>query len=122
MNEGAESSIVTLSDAAINKVANILLGSPEKPHFRVQIKGGGCSGFEYIFGIDDAIQARDFYQKINNATHPFIVVVDAISSQYIQGASIDYVCDTNGARFVVSNPNAHTSCSCGSSFSITGDA
>lgn len=109
--------MISLSPAAREKVASILCQTPHKPHFRVQIKGGGCSGFEYVFGIDDTIRDNDFHESINNVSSPFLVLVDAISHQYIGNASVDFVSDAKGERFVVTNPNAETSCSCGSSFS-----
>lgn len=109
--------ILTLGENAVQQIAQILLQNTQKPHFRVQIKGGGCSGFEYVFGIDDTVREQDFCQYIENSENSFMLLVDAISFQYIEDANIDYVSDAKGARFVVSNPNAQLSCSCGSSFS-----
>ena len=110
-----------LTESASKKVSEILQKTPDKPHFRVQIKGGGCNGFEYVFGIDDSIGSQDFSQHIKNCAHPFVLLVDAISLQYLQSAKIDYVLDARGERFVVNNPVAQTSCSCGSSFAVSGE-
>lgn len=110
--------LLTLQPSAQQKIVEILSSTPEKPHFRLQIKGGGCSGFEYVFGIDDTISDRDFYQSINYGDDGFMMLIDAISYQYVQSASIEFVSDAAGERFVISNPNAQTSCSCGSSFSL----
>ena len=111
-------SLLTLDLNAQKKIVEILSNTPDKPHFRLQIKGGGCSGFEYVFGIDDTITERDFHQSINYGDDGFMMLIDAISYQYVQNASINFVSDASGERFVVSNPNAQTSCSCGSSFAL----
>lgn len=108
--------LLTITKSAGNKIAAILAQSPDKPHFRVQIKSGGCNGFEYRFGIDSEIRKRDLHQVYQEAQSPFIVLVDRISYQYIKTATIDYCIDANGERFTVSNPEAQTTCSCGSSF------
>lgn len=109
--------LLLITKSAGDKIANILSKSPDTPHFRVQIKGGGCSGFEYQFGIDQEIKKRDFHQQYTDTDKPFTIVVDSISYQYIKNAKIDYKTDASGERFTVDNPNAQTSCSCGSSFS-----
>lgn len=108
--------LLTITESAGNKIAAILAQSPDKPHFRVQIKSGGCNGFEYCFGIDSEIGTRDFHQVYQKTPNPFVVLVDRISYQYIKAATIDYCIDANGERFTVSNPEAKTTCSCGSSF------
>ncbi len=110
--------LLTLGIPAQQKIIEILSSTPEKPHFRLQIKGGGCSGFEYVFGIDDSIHERDFHQSIRLGEDGFIMLVDAVSYQYVQNSSIDFLTDASGERFVVNNPNAKTSCSCGSSFAL----
>ena len=80
---------------------------------RVFVQGGGCSGFSYGFTFDEVQNEDDFdfnYEEVS-------VVVDAMSMQYLQGSTIDYREDTMGSSFVINNPTAKTSCSCGSSFS-----
>ncbi|MCP8352177.1 HesB/IscA family protein [Candidatus Synchoanobacter obligatus] len=109
---------ITITAPASAKIGQILSHTPSKPHFRVQIKGGGCSGFEYVFGIDDNIREQDFSQEVTTETGRFSVLIDAISHQYIHSATIDFKRDEQGERFVVSNPNARAMCSCGSSFAV----
>lgn len=109
--------LLTITKSAGEKIASILANSPDKPHFRVQIKPGGCSGFEYRFGIDSEIRKRDLHQEYKDATSSFVVLVDRISYQYVKTATIDYCVDANGERFTVHNPGAEVTCSCGSSFS-----
>lgn len=108
---------ITITESAGRKIAGILSQRPDKPHFRIKIKGGGCSGFEYVFGIDDEIGKRDFHATHQQSDLSFVVLVDSISYQYIKNATIDYRQDANGERFAIENPNSQTSCSCGSSFS-----
>lgn len=81
---------------------------------RVFVQGGGCSGFSYGFTFDEAQNEDDFdftYEEVR-------VVVDAMSMQYLQGADIDYREDVMGSSFVIANPNATSTCGCGSSFSV----
>jgi len=81
---------------------------------RVYVTGGGCSGFSYGFSFADAINDDDASITNGDVT----MVVDALSYQYLEGAQVDYIEGLEGSRFVVSNPNASTTCGCGSSFSI----
>lgn len=81
---------------------------------RVFITGGGCSGFQYGFKFDEDGEAGDAAFENEGVT----LVVDPMSFQYLIGAEIDYVDDLDGARFVIRNPNAATTCGCGSSFSV----
>lgn len=81
---------------------------------RVFITGGGCSGFQYGFKFDEESDAGDAAFENEGVT----LVVDPMSFQYLIGAEIDYVDDLDGARFVIRNPNAATTCGCGSSFSV----
>ena len=107
---------INITAAAGEKIASILSQQPSPmPHFRVQIKGGGCTGFEYMFGIDQSIRNKDFQQTCN-AAPGFTILIDPISIQYLNNVTIDYRLDTHGERFVIENPNAQISCSCGSSF------
>ena len=80
---------------------------------RVYITGGGCSGFQYGFTFDENVDEEDTQVETDGVT----LLVDPMSFQYLVGAKIDYVEDLQGARFVIENPNAQTTCSCGSSFS-----
>ena len=80
---------------------------------RVFVTGGGCSGFQYGFTFDDAVNEDDTQFEKNGVT----LLVDSMSFQYLVGAEIDYKEDINGSQFVIKNPNATTTCGCGSSFS-----
>lgn len=81
---------------------------------RVYIEGGGCSGFQYGFDFEERIHEDDTVVENDGVK----LLIDPLSFQYLMGASIDYQDDLQGSRFVVSNPNASTTCGCGSSFSI----
>jgi iron-sulfur cluster insertion protein len=86
---------------------------------RVYVTGGGCSGFQYGFSFDEAINADDIAIEKNlpNVDHKVYLVVDPISFPYLAGAEIDYEDGIEGAQFIIRNPNAKTTCGCGSSFS-----
>ena len=78
------------------------------------VEGGGCSGFQYGFEFDEQIEEGD----LEFARDGVILVVDSMSFQYLMGSQIDFIDDLMGTRFVVKNPNATTTCGCGSSFSM----
>lgn len=104
-----------VTDAAADKVKELVEeeGNTEL-RLRVFITGGGCSGFQYGFSFDEK-QAEDDTAIEKNGVK---VVIDSMSLQYLTGAEVDYKEGLDGSRFVVSNPNAATTCGCGSSFSI----
>ena len=102
LTDSAAAKVKALMDEAANGAAML----------RVYIQGGGCSGFEYGFGFEG--EANEDDTVIDNAGVKLLI--DPLSFQYLVGAAIDYVEDLQGARFVVSNPNATTTCGCGSSF------
>jgi iron-sulfur cluster insertion protein len=81
---------------------------------RVFVQGGGCSGFQYGFTFDEEVNDDDTVME-KNGVH---LLIDAMSYQYLVGAEIDYKDDLEGAQFVIKNPNATTTCGCGSSFSV----
>jgi len=81
---------------------------------RVFVTGGGCSGFQYGFSFDEAVAEDDLLIERDGVN----LVVDSLSYQYLVGSKVDYREDLEGARFVVDNPNAVTTCGCGASFSI----
>ena len=85
-----------------------------KLNLRVYVSGGGCSGFQYGFAFDETINEDD--TRIDK--HGVTLIVDAMSFQYLAGAEIDYEDGLEGARFLIKNPNAASTCGCGSSFSI----
>ncbi|SMF97609.1 iron-sulfur cluster insertion protein [Methylomagnum ishizawai] len=100
---------------AANKVAELIAdeGNPDLK-LRVYVSGGGCSGFQYGFSFEEAINEDDTTVQTDGVT----LMVDAASLQYLMGAEIDYQEGLEGSRFVIKNPNAASSCSCGSSFSV----
>ena len=102
------------TDSAADKVKNLIEeeGNPELK-LRVFVTGGGCSGFQYGFTFDETINEDDTTMQKNGVT----LLIDAMSYQYLVGAEIDYKEDLEGAQFVIKNPNATTTCGCGSSFS-----
>jgi iron-sulfur cluster insertion protein len=113
---------VTLTPAAQKQVVHLLeKNGNQAAHLRVYIIGGGCSGFQYGFKLDTELNSDDIIleQKTESITLPLIkIVIDALSFQYLIGSEIDYVLNLQGARYVVRNPNAETTCGCGSSFSL----
>lgn len=106
---------VNFTDAAANKVSGLIVDE-ENPNLklRVYITGGGCSGFQYGFTFDED-QAEDDTCVEKNGVN---LLIDPMSFQYLMGSKIDYLEDLQGARFVIENPNAATTCGCGSSFSV----
>jgi iron-sulfur cluster insertion protein len=105
---------LVFTDAAAAKVGD-LIREEANPNLklRVFISGGGCSGFQYGFTFDENIEEGDTTVQNSGVT----LLVDPMSIQYLAGAQIDYKEDLQGAQFVIRNPNAKTTCGCGSSFS-----
>lgn len=103
------------TDAAASKVAELIReeGNPQLK-LRVFVSGGGCSGFQYGFTFDENIEEGD--TQVANAG--VTLLIDPMSFQYLLGAEIDYREDLEGSQFVIRNPNATTTCGCGSSFSV----
>ncbi|SFV60688.1 probable iron binding protein from the HesB_IscA_SufA family [hydrothermal vent metagenome] len=110
-----ETADIEFTDGAAKKVAS-LIEEEKKPNLklRVYITGGGCSGFSYGFSFDEEIKEGDSYVENQGVK----MVVDPMSYQYLIGATVDYLEDLQGARFIINNPNAKTTCGCGSSFSV----
>lgn len=108
--------MIEISNSAKAKVID-LLSEENNPALmlRTFVQGGGCSGFQYGFTFDEDQNDDDFEIPLNEK---WKVVIDAMSMQYLSGAEIDYKEDINGSQFVIKNPNAQTTCGCGSSFSI----
>ena len=106
---------ITFSRNAARKVNELVSAQGRAtPLLRVYIQGGGCSGFQYGFNFEDGPAEDDFAIDGDGAT----LLVDPLSYQYLTGSEIDYREDLQGARFVVNNPNATTTCGCGASFSV----
>jgi iron-sulfur cluster insertion protein len=106
--------VLVFTDAAAGKVGE-LIREEANPNLklRVFVSGGGCSGFQYGFTFDEKIEEGDFCVENRGVQ----LLVDPMSAQYLMGAEIDYKEDLQGAQFVIRNPNAKTTCGCGSSFS-----
>ena len=103
--------MLTITDSAKKRITEIL-AEESNPDARVRafVQGGGCSGFQYGFSIDETQDPDEDFEVDG-------VLVDSMSMQYLSGAVIDYREDAMGAAFVINNPNAQTTCGCGSSFS-----
>ena len=106
---------LVFTDAAAEKVRDLLIdeGNPDLK-LRVFVQGGGCSGFQYGFTFDEEVSDDDTSIDKNGVT----LLVDPMSFQYLVGAEIDYKEDIQGSQFVIRNPNAATTCGCGSSFDV----
>lgn len=107
--------VVTVTDSAIAKVRS-LIEEEDNPDLklRVYVTGGGCSGFQYGFTFDEAVADDDSIVERDGVK----VVVDAMSYPYLVGARVDYEEGLQGSKFVIQNPNASSTCGCGSSFNI----
>lgn len=114
-NPAASMPGIVFTDAAARKVQELVLGEGNPDlKLRVYISGGGCSGFQYGFSFDEE-QAEDDIAVDNDGV---TLLVDPLSFQYLMGAEVDYAESLAGAQFVIRNPNASTTCGCGSSFSV----
>ena len=107
---------VTLSPNALARIAEIKL-KPENnnKHLRVTVLGGGCSGFQYSFAMDDKVENDDFKIADDNK---LMAVIDSSSMEFLNNCVIDYISDLGGAYFKINNPNATSTCGCGTSFSV----
>ncbi len=105
---------ITLTENAARRVQEIALKLRKEPILRLSVEGGGCSGFQYIFGMADAIEPDD----IITTTDESQLVVDPISLDLVRGSAVDFVESLGGKAFQVTNPNAASGCGCGSSFSV----
>lgn len=115
MHAIATPSLLDFTSAAAAKVRELIAeeGNPGLK-LRVYIQGGGCSGFQYGFEFDEA-QAEDDLAVVTDSV---TLLVDPLSLQYLQGAQVDYVENLQGAQFTIRNPNAKSTCGCGSSFTM----
>ncbi len=106
---------IIFTDSAAEKVGALIAEEGnDNLKLRVYISGGGCSGFQYGFTFDEDVNDDD--TRVENGG--VMVLIDAMSIQYLNGAEIDYKEDLSGSQFVIRNPNASTTCGCGSSFSV----
>lgn len=106
---------IEITDAAANKIAD-LLAEENNPNYKLRtfVQGGGCAGFSYGFTFDEEQNEDDFIIEKQGVQ----ILVDSMSMQYLQGARIDYKEELMGSNFTITNPNAQTTCGCGSSFSV----
>ena len=105
---------IQLTPSAAQRVAAIAARQGRPAILRLSVEGGGCSGFQYRFGLADAVESDDLTVERDGVT----LVVDSISLDLVRGAAVDYVENLGGAAFKVENPNAASGCGCGSSFSV----
>lgn len=101
--------MITITENAANEI-KMGLAENNEPYLRISVKGGGCSGFQYVFDFENTKNEDDM--EIGQ------VLVDSMSMMYLSEAVVDYVDDLMGSQFVIKNPNAQTTCGCGSSFSV----
>ena len=112
---GDDDTPLIFTTAAARKVRELIVEEEnDNLKLRVFISGGGCSGFQYGFTFDEELQSGDTEVETDGVT----LLVDPMSIQYLTGAEIDYSDGIEGAQFVIRNPNATTTCGCGSSFSV----
>ena len=105
---------MTLSPSAAARVATIAAKQGKPAILRLSVEGGGCSGFQYKFGLADAAEADDLVVERDGVT----LIVDPVSLDLVAGSMVDYVESLGGAAFKVENPNASAGCGCGSSFAV----
>ena len=107
--------MLEITEAALFKIVDIIAEENNpKSKLRTFVQGGGCSGFSYGFTLDEEQNEDDFVIEKPGAT----ILVDSMSMQYLQGGKIDYKESLMGSQFVITNPNAQSTCGCGSSFSV----
>ena len=106
---------INLTDNAHARIENVMGSNKELgSKFRVYVTGGGCSGFQYGFKFDSEVAFDDDVIEFDN----FSVLLDSMSYPYLFGSTLDFVEDLSGAKFVINNPNAKTTCGCGESFTV----
>jgi iron-sulfur cluster insertion protein len=107
--------MIEITNNAVLKIAD-LLAEENNPMLKLRtfVQGGGCSGFSYGFTFDEIQNEDDFVVEKDSVT----LIIDAMSMQYLSGATIDYKEDLTGSSFNITNPNAQSTCGCGSSFSV----
>jgi iron-sulfur cluster insertion protein len=107
--------MITITENAVTKITDILAEENNpKASLRIFVQGGGCAGFSYGFTIDEE-KAEDDWETPAGS---FNIITDPMSMQYLTGAVVDYKEDLQGSQFVINNPNAQSTCGCGSSFTV----
>lgn len=105
---------IALTPAAAARVAAIAAKQAKPAILRLSVEGGGCSGFQYRFGLAEGVEPEDSVAEVEGVR----LVVDAVSLDLVRGAQVDFIDNLGGAHFAVTNPNAASGCGCGTSFSI----
>ncbi|WP_311267163.1 iron-sulfur cluster insertion protein ErpA [Sphingobium sp. WCS2017Hpa-17] len=105
---------IDLTPSAAARVAAIAAKQGKPAILRLSVEGGGCSGFQYKFGLAEAVEAEDLTIERDGVT----LVVDDVSIDLVRGSAVDFVSDLGGQAFKVTNPNATAGCGCGTSFSV----
>jgi iron-sulfur cluster insertion protein len=106
--------MVELTQSAAARVATIAAKQAKPAILRLSVEGGGCSGFQYKFGLADTVECDDSVAETDGVR----LIVDSVSLDLVSGAAVDYVESLGGSAFKVTNPNAASGCGCGSSFSV----
>ena len=110
-----DSDSIGISDSAAMQIADLILKEDKMGmRLRVAVSGGGCSGFQYGFSLDSSTNADDHLLAKNSIE----VIIDEVSLDYLKGSELDYVQDLIGSYFAMNNPNASSTCGCGSSFAV----
>jgi len=110
----SETPAISMTDNAARRVAEIAVKLGKPPILRLSVEGGGCSGFQYRFGLAESVESDDIRADGSGAS----LVVDPISLDLVRGSAIDFVESLGGKSFQVTNPQAQAGCGCGSSFSV----
>lgn len=110
--EGIIPDEVYMTDSAVERITHLLTDQGNQ-YLRLAVSGGGCSGFQYVFGLSNELQPEDYVFIKDGAN----LIVDDISMEYLKGSTIDFIKDFGGEYFRVNNPHAKSECGCGSSFS-----
>ena len=106
---------LNLTNNALARISSVMNSNTELGNkFRVYVTGGGCSGFQYGFKFDDNPSGDDDILDFEG----FTILLDSLSYPYLYGATLDYVEDLSGSKFLITNPNAKTTCGCGESFTV----
>jgi iron-sulfur cluster insertion protein len=107
--------MITITKEAITKISDIIVEeNNQNLKLRLYVQGGGCSGFQYGFLLEEQVNEDDMEFKSDSIT----LIVDYMSYQYLEGATVDYKDELYGSSFTIKNPNAETTCGCGSSFNV----
>jgi len=114
ISDMSETEVISMTANAARRVAEIATKLGKDPVLRLSVEGGGCSGFQYRFGLADSVEADDITAQGDGAS----LVVDPISLDLVRGSAVDFVESLGGKSFKVTNPQAQAGCGCGSSFSV----